>query len=52
MPEEQPTSVDVDTRRAQKAAGIEDCPTSKHRPPADRALPDISLPCPRRARST
>jgi thiol-disulfide isomerase/thioredoxin len=48
VPEEQPTSVDVDTRelRAQKkAAGIEDCPTSKHRPPADRALPDISLPC-------
>jgi len=43
-----PPSVDVDTPelRAQKeAAGIEDCPWSKHRPPADAALPDISLPC-------
>lgn len=32
--------------RAQKqAAGIEDCPTSKHLPPATDALPDLMLPC-------
>lgn len=46
--EEPPPSVDVDTPelRAQKeAAGIEDCPWSKHRPPADAALPDVTLPC-------
>lgn len=42
------SKVDVDTAelRAQKARiGIEDCPTSKHRPPADGALPDLTLPC-------
>lgn len=46
--QEPPTSVDVDTaelRAQKKAAGIEDCPTSKHRPPAEQALPDITLPC-------
>ena len=43
-----PPSVDVDTPelRAQKAeAGIEDCPTTKNAPPADAALPDLTLPC-------
>ncbi len=47
-PEPQQSSIDVDTPelRAQKAeAGIEDCPWSKNRPPADAALPGISLPC-------
>lgn len=43
-----PSSVDVDTPelRAQKeAAGIEDCPTATGAPPADAALPDLTLPC-------
>ncbi|HEX4977250.1 MAG TPA: TlpA disulfide reductase family protein [Nocardioides sp.] len=43
-----PPSVDVDTPelRAQKAAaGIEDCPTAKNVPPAEAALPDLTLPC-------
>lgn len=43
-----PPSVDVDTPelRAQKErAGIEDCPTAEHAPPADAALPDLTLPC-------
>ena len=43
-----PTSVDVDTPelRAQKSdAGIEDCPTAKNTPPAEAALPDLTLPC-------
>lgn len=43
-----PPSVDVDTPelRAQKeAAGIEDCPTATGPPPADAALPDLTLPC-------
>lgn len=47
QPDAQPT-VDVDTPalRAQKAAaGIEDCPTATNRPPADAALPDLTLPC-------
>ncbi len=47
-PEPQQSSVDVDTPelRAQKeAAGIEDCPTAKNTPPADAALPDLTLPC-------
>jgi thiol-disulfide isomerase/thioredoxin len=46
--QEEPPSVDVDTPelRAQKqAAGIEDCPSAKHRPPAEDALPDLTLPC-------
>lgn len=47
-PQPQQPSVDVDTPalRAQKAAaGIEDCPTAKGAPPADAALPDLTLPC-------
>ena len=50
VPEEQPTSVDVDTwalRRAEEGRRDRGLPGLwKHRPPpADRALPDISLPC-------
>ena len=48
VPQDQPTSVDVDTpelRAQKKAAGIEDCPWSKHRPPEEDALPGLSLPC-------
>jgi thiol-disulfide isomerase/thioredoxin len=47
-PEPRQSSVDVDTPelRAQKeAAGIEECPTAKHQPPADAALPGLVLPC-------
>lgn len=43
-----PPSVDVGTPelRAQKrAAGIEDCPTTKGARPADAELPDLTLPC-------
>lgn len=47
-PEPQQSSVDMDTPelRAQKeAAGIEDCPTAKNTPPAEAALPALTLPC-------
>ena len=43
-----PPSVDVDTpelRAQKKAAGIEDCPAATGTPPADAALPDLTLPC-------
>lgn len=47
-PEPQQSSVDVDTpelREQKQAAGIEDCPTAKNAPPADTALPEVTLPC-------
>ena len=47
-PEAQQSSVDVDTpelREQKRAAGIEDCPAATSAPPADAALPGITLPC-------
>jgi thiol-disulfide isomerase/thioredoxin len=48
LPEVPTSNVDVDTPqlRAQKAgAGVADCPTSEHRPPAGSPLPDVTLRC-------